>query len=138
MVITGAVKHEGHQFDIDKPGKDSWRMTQAGAKITVISDNSTLALIKKHDSAPSVADIIAEYYAGMDIVIVEGWKQSAPNKIEVYRSEVGATPLFRQEHAENFIAVATDGELETSLPVLDINQPQQVADFIIDAYLTDG
>ncbi|NVD23815.1 molybdopterin-guanine dinucleotide biosynthesis protein B [Desulfuromonas acetoxidans] len=132
----GAIKHDGHSFEIDKPGKDTWRMTQAGATITGISDSSTLALIKKHQSAPSVSSIISDYYAEMDIVIVEGWKESAPNKIEVYRSEVGHTPLFQQQHAENFIAVATDCDLTTQLPVLDINQPDKVSDFIIDTYLS--
>lgn len=132
----GAIKHDGHSFEIDKPGKDTWRMTQAGATITGISDSSTLALIKKHQSAPSVSSIISDYYAEMDIVIVEGWKESAPNKIEVYRSEVGHTPLFQQQHAENFIAVATDCDLATQLPVLDINQPEKVSDFIIDTYLS--
>ncbi len=133
---VGAIKHEGHRFEIDKPGKDSWRMTQAGSTVTVISDNSTLALIKKHKTAPSVSSIISDYYGEMDIVIVEGWKESAPNKIEVFRSEVGKSPLCQQENAENFIAVATDSDLQTSLPLLDINQPQKVADFIVDLYLS--
>ena len=132
---VGAIKHDGHSFDIDKPGKDSWRMTQAGALVTVISDSSTLALIKKHERAPSLSDIIANYYAEMDIVVVEGWKDSAPNKIEVYRSEVSDRPLFQQDNAKNFVAVATDCDLQSPLPLLDINRPLQVADFIIDTYL---
>jgi len=133
---VGAIKHDGHRFEIDQPGKDSWCMTQAGATVTVITDSSTLALIKKHESTPSDSSIISNYYSEMDIVIVEGWKESAPNKIEVYRSQVGNSPLFQQKEAENFIAVATDCDLKTPLPLLDINQPQKVADFIIDSYLS--
>lgn len=132
---VGAIKHEGHSFEIDKPGKDSWRMTQAGAAVTCISDSNTLALIKKHASAPNINRIISDYYGEMDIVIVEGWKNSAPNKIEVYRSQVGNQPLFQQKDAENFIAVATDCDLQSPLPLLDINQPQKVVDFIVDSYL---
>lgn len=133
---VGAIKHDGHQFEIDHPGKDSWRMTQAGAATTVITDNNTLALIKKPQSPPQVESIISTYYTDMDIVIVEGWKETAPNKIEVYRSQAGNTPLSQQDNAENFIAVATDFDLQTSLPVLNINQPQKVANFIEDSYLT--
>lgn len=129
---VGAIKHDGHHFEIDQPGKDSWCMTQAGSIVTVISDSSTLALIKKHETAPSVSSIISDYYKEMDIVIVEGWKESAPNKIEVYRSQLGRTPLFQQDNAKNFIAVATDSDLKTTLPLLDINQPQKVADFIVE------
>lgn len=134
---VGAIKHDGHSFEIDKPGKDSWRMTQAGATVTVISDSSTLALIKKHEKAPSLNSIISTYYGEMDIVIVEGWKESAPNKIEVYRSQTDKPPLFQQEKTENFIAAATDCVLDTPLPLLDINQPETVTAFIIDSYLSD-
>lgn len=132
---VGAIKHDGHSFEIDRPGKDSWKMTQAGSVVTCITDSSTLALIKKQQSPPSVNSIVSDYYSTMDVVIVEGWKESAPNKIEVYRSEVGYSPLSQQEDAKNFIAVATDCELHSSLPLIDINQPQLVANFIVEAYL---
>ncbi|WP_303720124.1 molybdopterin-guanine dinucleotide biosynthesis protein B, partial [Malonomonas rubra] len=132
---VGAIKHDGHSFEIDRPGKDSWKMTQAGSAITCITDSSTLAMIKNQQCAPSVDSIVSDYYSAMDIVIVEGWKESAPNKIEVYRSEVGYTPLSQQENAENFIAIATDCDLQSSLPLFDINQPQKITNFIVESYL---
>ena len=135
---VGAMKHDAHGFSIDHPGKDSWKMTQAGSIVTVITDSQTLALIKKHDKTPCVETLVTDYYAGMDIVVVEGWKETAPNKIEVYRSGCETEPLFRGANAKNFIAVATDCKLETVLPILDVNQPQAVADFIVARYTGDG
>lgn len=132
---VGAVKHEGHHFDIDKPGKDSWRMTQAGAAVTVICDNEKLAMIRQHEAAPSPDAVIADYFNGMDIVIIEGWKSSAPNRIEVHRRETGHAPLCLQPDARGFVAVATDTALDTSLPLLDINNPPEVVEFIVSTFL---
>lgn len=127
---VGAIKHDGHQFDIDKPGKDSWRMTQAGAAVTVITDNDKLAMIKQHDKAPTPETIISRYFSEMDIVIIEGWKRNSTNRIEVYRQALGREALCLTNGDKSFIAVATDSQIETPLPQLDINNPQNVVDFI--------
>ena len=129
---VGAIKHDGHQFDIDKPGKDSWRMTQAGAAVTVITDNDKLAMIKQHDTPPAPETIVSRYFSEMDIVIIEGWKRKSTNSIEVYRQALGREALCRNNSNKSFIAVATDSQIETSLPQLDINNPQNVVDFITD------
>lgn len=132
---TGAVKHDGHHFDIDKPGKDSWRMTQAGAAVTVITDSEKLAMIKKHDVAPTPDTVIEDYFSGMDIVIIEGWKDCAPNRIEVHRQATGREPICLQPDATGFIAIATDTSIKTTLPQLDINNPQEVVEFIVSSFL---
>ena len=131
----GAVKHDGHHFDIDKPGKDSWRMTQAGAAVTVITDSEKLAMIKKHDVPPTPETVIGDYFSDMDIVIIEGWKECAPNRIEVHRQATGREPICLQPDATGFVAVATDVRIDTLLPQLDINKPQEVVDFIVSSYL---
>ncbi len=132
---VGAVKHDGHRFDIDKPGKDSWRMTQAGAAVTVITDSDKLAMIRKHEQTPSPEEVISNYFAEMDIVIIEGWKESAPNRIEVHRKGTGKGALCLEDGNSDFIAVACDCNLETTLPRLDIDDPHAVVDFIITSYL---
>ena len=132
---TGAVKHDGHHFDIDKPGKDSWRMTQAGAAVTVITDSEKLAMIKKHDVPPTPETVVENYFSDMDIVIIEGWKDCAPNRIEVHRQETGREPICLQPDATGFVAVATDVRINITLPQLDINNPQEVVDFIVSSFL---
>lgn len=133
---VGAVKHDGHRFDIDKPGKDSWRMTQAGAAVTVVTDHQKLAMVRRHDRAPEPDDIVADYFADMDIVVIEGWKESAPNRIEVHRRETGKQPLCMQEE-KGFVAVATDNALDVDVPQLDINDPAGVVAFIETRFLRD-
>lgn len=132
---VGAIKHDAHEFEIDKPGKDSWRMTQAGAEVTVISNDDTLAMVRKLDKVVDLDGIIRTYYMEMDIVIVEGWKERGPNKIEVQRKEMMSDLLSAQPQARNFIAVACDYAVDSPLPRLDINQPQQVTDFIVGRFL---
>ncbi len=129
---VGALKHEGHRFEIDKPGKDSWRMTQAGAVATLISDQDKHALIRKNEGNPDCEELIAAYFMGMDIVLVEGWKETAPARIEVFRERAGHPKLHTGGRTSNFIAVATDTPLQTNLPQLDLNNAEEVCDFIID------
>ncbi|WP_321365311.1 molybdopterin-guanine dinucleotide biosynthesis protein B [uncultured Desulfuromusa sp.] len=129
---VGAIKHDGHRFDIDKPGKDSWRMTNAGASVTVITDDRKLAMIKQHDATPPPEKIISDYFSEMDIVIIEGWKRTSVNRIEVYRKEIGREALCLTSQDDGFVAIATDIHIETALPQLDINNPQVVVNFIVD------
>jgi len=134
----GAIKHDGHRFDIDRPGKDSWLMTRAGAVVTAICDSSKQAVIRQHERCPSPFDLIAADFTDVDLVIVEGWKAEAPNRIEVYRQELGTIPLCEEVDASGFVAVATDARLATALPQLDINTPETVVDFIITHYLNEN
>lgn len=131
---VGAIKHDGHHFDIDKEGKDSWRMTQAGAVITAITDSKKLAVIKQHESSPALREMIESFFSEVDIVIIEGWKEFAPNRIEVYRKEFDQEPLCTKNE-EGFIALATNTRVDTKLPQLDINSPQHIVTFIIDKFL---
>jgi len=127
----GAIKHDAHNFDIDHPGKDSHRLAAAGADTMVITSQEKLALIKKHSEAPTLANLIETYFADVDIVLTEGFKRSNLPKIEVHRAERSPTLICRgEEHDPNLLAVASDEPLDLDVPVLDINNPAQVADFI--------
>ena len=135
---VGAVKHDAHRFDIDHPGKDSHRFTAAGAEVTVISSSEKLALVEKHAAAPPVEELLTRFFTNMDIVLVEGFRTSALPKIEVHRKE-RADPLFcrGEESDPTIIAVASDEPLELDLPVLDIDDPKGVADFIEERILAE-
>jgi molybdopterin-guanine dinucleotide biosynthesis protein B/molybdopterin-guanine dinucleotide biosynthesis protein len=132
----GVVKHDAHRFDIDHPGKDSYRLTAAGADTMLISSPEKLALVKKHQESPPIEELIATYFGDVDIVLTEGFKKSGMPKIELHRMERSETLLCRGEnHDPTLIAVASDEPLELDVPVLDLNDPAQVAEFIVGYFL---
>ncbi|OGT97662.1 MAG: molybdopterin-guanine dinucleotide biosynthesis protein B [Geobacteraceae bacterium GWC2_48_7] len=127
----GVIKHDAHKFDIDHPGKDSYRLTAAGADTMLISSPEKLALVKKHDVSPPVEELLSTYFYDVDLVLTEGFKMSSLPKIEVHRKERSATLLCRgEQHDSTLIAVASDEALELDVPVLDLNNPAQVAEFV--------
>ncbi len=134
---VGAIKHDAHRFDIDHPGKDSHRMTAAGADTMLISSPEKLALVKRHAIPPPIGELIATYFGDVDIVLTEGFKKSDLPKIEVHRKERSATLLCRgEENDPTLIAVASDERLELDVPVFDINDAASVATFIERTFLS--
>jgi len=133
---VGAVKHDAHSFNIDHPGKDSYRLAAAGADTMLVASPEKLALIKRHAVAPPVEELLATYFSDVDIVLTEGFKKSSLPKIELHRQERSATLLCRgEEHDPTLLAVASDSALELDVPVLDLNDAAQVADFIEEKFL---
>jgi molybdopterin-guanine dinucleotide biosynthesis protein MobB len=133
---VAAIKHDAHRFQIDHPGKDSYRFTAAGADLMLISSSEKLAMVRQHSAEPDIEELLATYCGGMDIVLTEGFKQSPLPKIEVHRQEVSPSLLCRDErHDPNLIAVASDANLQIDVPLLDINNPAEVADFIERKFL---
>jgi molybdopterin-guanine dinucleotide biosynthesis protein B len=135
---VSVVKHAHHDFDIDRPGKDSWRHRQAGAFEVVIASNRRLAKVREFEvsSEPTAHQLIAELLDLGDRhwVLVEGFKHADLLKIEVWRPSTGR-PV--QYPADPFVvAIATDRAEAlpepTGLPVLDINDPDAVAGFLLD------
>jgi molybdopterin-guanine dinucleotide biosynthesis protein B/molybdopterin-guanine dinucleotide biosynthesis protein len=135
---VGVIKHDAHRFDIDHPGKDSHRLTAAGADTMLISSPEKLAVVRQHTAAPPIGELIATYFGDVDIVLTEGFKKSDLPKIEVHRRERSASLLCRgDEYDPTLLAVASDEPLELDVPLLDLNDPGAVADFIVAAFLRD-
>jgi len=137
---VGAIKHDAHRFDIDREGKDSWRLTQAGADTMVIGSPEKLALVKQHmpGEEPGPAQIVAAYFGDVDIVLTEGFKKNAYPKIEVHRKERSDTLLCRGEANDPMLlAVASDEALDLDVPVFDINDPEGICSLIENRFL-DG
>jgi len=131
---VGVVKHDAHRFDIDHPGKDSHRLTVAGADTMLICSEEKLAVVKHHATSPSIEEILEHYFADMDIVLTEGFKKSGLPKIEIHRRERSSTLLCRGEvHDSTLVAVASDEPMELDVQLLDLNNAEGVADFI-EAY----
>ena len=133
---VGVVKHDAHRFDIDHPGKDSHRLTAAGADTMLISSPEKLAVVKKHTQSPPIEELLSTYFTDVDIVLTEGFKKSSMPKIEIHRRERSDTLLCRgEEHDPTLLAVASDERLELDVPVLDLNDAAEVADFIEARFL---
>jgi molybdopterin-guanine dinucleotide biosynthesis protein B len=124
------VKHAHHEFDVDQPGKDSYRHRHAGCSEVLISSSKRWALMHELRGAeePKLHDQL-KHLAPCDLVIVEGYKSEPIPKIEVHRRD-GHTPLLFPEDA-NVIAVATDEALDTKLPQLALDDAEGVARFVI-------
>jgi molybdopterin-guanine dinucleotide biosynthesis protein MobB len=133
---VGVIKHDAHQFEIDHPGKDSFRLTAAGADSMLITSSDKLALVKKHESSPPLEYLIETYFPDVDIVLTEGFKSSNLPKIELHRRERSPNLLCRGEnHDPLLIAVASDEPLILDVPVLDLNDALAVVDFIEQRFL---
>ena len=128
---VGVVKHDAHRFDIDHPGKDSHRLTAAGADTTMITSADKLAMVKRHAASPPIEELLERYFADMDLVLVEGFRGSSLPKIEVHRKEFHRALICRGERNDpGLAAVASDEPIELDVPVLDLNDPEAIAEFI--------
>ena len=124
------IKHAHHSFDVDQPGKDSYRHRHAGASEVLITSSRRWVLMHelRGEAEPSMDDIVG-HMSPCDLLLVEGFKRAAIPKLEVYRPVVGE-PLLHP-HDPHIVAVATDAPLATHLPVLDLNRPECVAEFVL-------
>lgn len=132
---VSVIKHAHHAFDIDHPGKDSYRIRQSGAVQTLIGSRQRWALmtelahIAPDRNEPDIAELLTHIDPSViDIVLVEGFKQAPIPKLEVYRPSLDR-PLLA-ESDPNIIAIAADGQVESNLPVLDLNDPVEIATFV--------
>ncbi len=126
---VAVLKHAHHEFDIDQPGKDSWRHRAAGAAEVLVSSGRRWALMHELRGAPEPPlDELLARFSPCDLVIVEGHKHAPIPKIEVHRPALGKPLLHPDDSA--IIAVASDAPLSTTLPRLDLNQPDAVVEFI--------
>lgn len=117
------IKHDAHQFEIDHPGKDTWRHGQAGADIVVISSPNKMALIEKRETELSLDQLI-DRISQVDIIITEGYKKENKPKIEVFRSAAHRELISRPEE---LIAIASDLPWEIGVPCYHIDDAVGVA-----------
>ena len=132
----GIVKHAHHNFDTDQPGKDSYELRKAGAKNMLVSSSRRWALINEHLSENEEAtldelvDIITRQ--SLDIVLVEGFKRETFAKIELHRRGLDHPYMYSRD--SHVVALATDEDppSDITIPILDINDPEQIANFVIE------
>lgn len=128
----GLLKHAHHDFDVDKPGKDSYRLRKAGASQMLIASRNRHALMTETPDAEAEFDYLLTRFDAekLDVILVEGCKNIAFPKIELHRAEVGKPWLY--PHDENIMAIAADETVATDLPQMHINDLDAIADFVLD------
>ena len=132
---VSVLKHAHHDFDIDRPGKDSFRHRQAGATEVLLASSARWVLMSelRADPEPSLAEYVA-HFSPCDVVLVEGFKQEAIPKLEVYRPANGKPPLWPED--PDIVAVASDQRPLADRPGdpvwLDLNDTETIVRFILD------
>jgi molybdopterin-guanine dinucleotide biosynthesis adapter protein len=128
---VSTIKHAHHEFDVDKPGKDSYEHRAAGAHEVLVASARRFALMHELRDAPepTLEDLVARL-APVDLLVVEGFKRHAHDKIEVHRPSVGKNLLAPDD--PHIVAVASDAALaDLNVPLLDLNDTAAIADFVL-------
>ena len=124
------IKHAHHTFDVDQPGKDSFRHRHAGCTEVLVTSSRRWALMHELRGAPepTLKEQI-ERLSPCDLLLVEGFKHEPISKLEVYRAEVGESMIH--PHDSNSVAIASDAKVDSQLPQLDLNAPEAIAAFVL-------
>jgi molybdopterin-guanine dinucleotide biosynthesis protein B len=135
-IKVGSIKHSHHitAAAMDVEGKDSWRHKQAGASRTLLVGRERLQLVADHQDEHTPAELANWFMSGMQLVLVEGYKASKGDKIEVVRAERTTKPMLKPE--DGLIALATDISVDIDVPSFGLDDPVSIADFLVERYLT--
>ena len=129
-LTVSLIKHAHHTFDLDQPGKDSYRHRHAGCTEVLVTSSRRWALVRELRGAPEpgFAELL-ERLSPCDLVLIEGFKRERVPKLEVYRAATGESPLHPQD--QDIVAIASDQRLDTKLPQFDLDDASAIADFVV-------
>lgn len=136
---VGLIKHSHHNFEIDRPGKDSYRLRKAGASPVMLVSKKRRAIITEFIDNKKEPDLFEQLdyfdHHNLDLILVEGFKKARIPKIELHRPAMGKPLLFPKD--KSVIAIATDEKLleAAPIPVFDLNTAAPIARFILDTFL---
>jgi molybdopterin-guanine dinucleotide biosynthesis adapter protein len=130
-ITVSTIKHAHHAFDIDQPGKDSWRHREAGAsEVMIVSQRRWALMHELRDEPEPTLEALLPRITPVDLLLIEGFKRHSHPKIEVYRPSLGKPALHPDDPF--VVAVASDERLgELNLPCLPLDRPAVIADFIL-------
>ncbi|UCE97478.1 MAG: molybdopterin-guanine dinucleotide biosynthesis protein B [Dehalococcoidia bacterium] len=129
---VAVVKHDTHGFDIDHPGKDTWRMAQAGSDIVMISSPNKMAMIKKTSNEYTLDQLQVQIMDEVDIILTEGYKNGNKPKIEITRGNLhSGLHCSRNE----LVAIVTDQRFNLDVPQFGLNDSSGVVELIIHSFL---
>ncbi len=130
---VGAVKHDAHSFEIDHEGKDTWRLSRAGAGTVVISSPQKVASVRETDEEMDLDAVLGRFFWNEDIVITEGFKRSRFPKVEVFRTAVESKPICSAQ--DNLLCLVTDDPMDVEVPRFQFSEVSAVADLIEERFL---
>lgn len=130
---VATIKHHGHDFDIDKPGKDTWMHAEAGADIVAISSPYKIAIIERVEEEYTLDEVISKI-ENVDIIITEGYKWEDKPKVEIFRKEI-SNELFSKE--EELIAMITDTPIDNKVPQFEFSEVKDFVDLIESKFLNN-
>jgi molybdopterin-guanine dinucleotide biosynthesis protein B len=134
----GLIKHSHHSFQIDQPGKDSFRLREAGASPVMLVSTRRRAIITEimPEREPRLDDELRHFdQSGLDLILVEGFKAERFPKIELHRASLEQPLLYPGDPGIIAVAADTALELPAYLTLLDINQPEMIAEFILARFM---
>ena len=124
---VGTIKHHLHAFEIDLPGKDSWRHKQAGAERTIISSPHRIGMVMDVDHDNTLDELVS-FFPEMDIILAEGYKGGDRPKVEIFRPEVYDKPICLED--SNLIAMVTDHDMDLKVPLFGLDDIKGLTDFL--------
>ena len=127
---VATLKHDVHGFEMDQPGKDTWRHAQAGADIVAISSPHRIAILENVAEDQPLEEVLARIQ-GVDVIFTEGYKYGSKPKIEVFRSAVHEE-LFSK--LEELIAIASDISFDNGIPCFGLDDTEGLCDLIEEKY----
>ncbi len=136
-LVVAVIKHAHHNFDPDHPGKDSYELRKAGTDRMLVASRHRWALMVETEDRiePRLEDLLKHLpQDGLDLIVVEGFKHENFPKIELHRPSLGNPLLFPDDHS--FIAIATDQpiSIDAPIPLLDLNNVDEIAAFVMDRF----
>ncbi len=142
-VRVGLIKHHVHDFEMDTPGKDTWRLKKAGCSAVLLSSPTGLGLVRdsKHDS--KLQDLVDLYFNDFDLVLTEGYKQESFPKIEVFRAACHSDPLSTKSYEGHLYARITDTveslqENDDGVYYFPLNEVELIVNFLLTTFLQAG
>lgn len=130
---VAVIKHDSHRFDIDHPGKDSWRMTEAGADVVAISSSEKAALIRKTNEEMTLDRLMDIVMDDIDIIMTEGYRGADTPKVEVHRRGVSDKILCSKKE---LLALVTDRRIDMDVPQFDFDNAGDIVDIIEKKFLS--
>ena len=126
---VAVIKHAPHRFNLDRKGKDSWRFSQAGADIVVLSSKDRIYLVQQVAEKTPLDQIISIFKEQVDLVLVEGYKCSSWPMVEVVRSSVNSRLIHRPEE---LLAIVSDCQFPIDIPQFSFEEVKSIANFLIE------
>ena len=128
---VGSIKHDVHGFEMDKPGKDSWRHKQAGAATTLISSPHQIGMVMDvdHDHSP---DELRIFFNHVNVILTEGYKKQNRPKVEIFRSQIHEEPLCRND--DNIVAIMSDIPVDLKARRFPLDDVGGLVDFLVERF----